>query len=298
MTFLVNLRREVVTYFLCICVKNDPSLKARVFLVFEIKRWRDKMKKGILIVSFGTTYERTRKLCIEGVESRIKDEFEDCDVRRAFTSQIVINILKKRDKLFVDNVAEALTKMKEDGFDEIYVQSLHIIPGHEYEKMLKQISDFKESSSINTKVGKPLLSDERDYERVVEALDIGKVRDDEAVVFMGHGTDHVSDESYSILEDKLREKNIKNTYIATVEGSKTIMDIVPILKEKNIKKVILKPFMLVAGDHATNDMAGDEDDSWKNILLSEGFEVETCLNGLGENEDVQEIFVSHLKDVI
>lgn len=256
------------------------------------------MKKGILVVSFGTTYEDTRKKCIESVENRIRDEFKDCDVRRAFTSQMVINILKKRDKLVIDNVAEALDKLKEDEFDEIYVQSLHIIPGHEYEKMQKQIADFKENSSIDIKVGKPLLSDDRDYERVVEALNIGKISDDEAVIFMGHGTDHVSDESYSILEEKLREKNIENAYIATVEGSKTIMDIVPILKEKNIKKIVLKPFMLVAGDHATNDMAGDEEDSWKSILLSEGFEVETYLNGLGENESVQEIFVSHLKDMI
>lgn len=257
------------------------------------------MKKGILVVSFGTTHENTRKLCIESIENRIKVKFEDYEVRRAFTSGMVINILKKRDKLIVDNVVEALDKMAEEGFDEIYIQSLHIIPGNEYEKMQKCIRNFKmKNNNINVRVGKPLLFDESDYDRVVNSLNIGELNEDEGIVFMGHGTDHISDKSYVVLEEQIRDSGFQNTYLATVEGNRTIEDIIPDLKVRGIKKVILKPFMLVAGDHATNDMAGDGEDSWKSILLKKGFQVETYIKGLGENSGIQDIFISHLKSIL
>ncbi len=255
------------------------------------------MKKGIVVVSFGTTYERTRKLCIESVENKIGDEFRDYEVRRAFTSGMVINKLKERDNIVIDNVSEALIRMEKEGFEEIHVQSLHIIPGFEYEKMQKNIRDFKErKNNIHLKVGKPLLFDEGDYDRVIKSLDVSDLKEDVSIVYMGHGTDHVSDKSYMVLESKFREYGYKNVYIATVEGNRTIEDIIPDLRESGIKKVILKPFMLVAGDHATNDMAGDSEDSWKSILSKEGFEVETCVKGLGENSKIQDIFISHLKD--
>ena len=257
------------------------------------------MKKGILVVSFGTTYEHTRKLCIESVENRIRDEFKDFEVRRAFTSGMVINKLKERDNIVIDNVSEALVRMEKEGFDEIHVQSLHIIPGFEYEKMQKKIRDFKaRKNNINLKVGKPLLFDEVDYDRVVKSLDASDLNNNVAIVYMGHGTDHVSDKSYGVLEECFRNNGYNNVYLGTVEGNKTIEDIIPDLKEKGIKKVILKPFMLVAGDHATNDMAGDGEHSWKSILSKEGFKVETCVNGLGENSKIQDIFISHLKDIL
>lgn len=257
------------------------------------------MKKGILVVSFGTTYENTRKLCIESTENRIKEKFKDYEVKRAFTSQMVIERLKKRDGIKINNVEEALENMINEGFEEIYIQSLHIIPGHEYEKMHRQIDSFKEKYNFkNIKVGKPLLSDEEDYAEVVEAVDIKDLKESEAIIFMGHGTDHASDNCYSRLEDKFSEKGLKNVYVATVEGNETIEDIIPLLKERKIEKVKLMPFMLVAGDHAINDMAGDEEDSWKNRLLKEGFKVETYVKGLGENEKIRDIFVSHLDSII
>lgn len=257
------------------------------------------MKKGILVVSFGTTYEKTRKLCIESTENRIKDRFEDFEVRRAFTSEIIMGILKNRDGISIDNVEEALESMRKDGFEQIFIQPLHIIPGHEYEKMIGQIDDFKEKYNFkNIKTGKPLLYDEKDYEKVIKAINIKGLKEDEAIVFMGHGTDHNSDNCYNRLEEEFKKKNLENVYVGTVEGSETIGNIIPRLKQNKIKKVTLMPFMLVAGDHAINDMAGNNESSWKTVLLKEGFQVEVFVQGLGEDGNMRELFVSSLENMI
>ena len=256
------------------------------------------MRKGIIVVSFGTTYEKTRKRCIESIENRIREEYKNFLVSRAFTSQMVINKLRKRDNYLVDNPKEALEKMKDNGIDNIYIQPLHIIPGNEYEKLLEQVKEFsKESDNVNIRIGKPLLFDDLDYDKVVEGLNFMETKDEEVIVFMGHGTDHFADESYKKLENKFREKNYKNVFIGTVEGKTTIDDIIPNLKKQNIKKARLMPFMLVAGDHAINDMASEED-SWKTKLLSEGIEVEVILKGLGEVKSIQDIYMNHLNNIV
>lgn len=259
------------------------------------------MKKGILVVSFGTSYKWTRKLCIESIEDRIRERFKDFEVRRAFTSKIVMKKLKIRDGIYVDNVDEALEKFKKDDFDEVYVQSLHIIPGSEYEKICEAVEMFKSKNSFPLiKIGKPLLNDDKDYEKVIEGLksQMPVLKDDEAIVFMGHGSEHASDVCYSILQKEFIERGMERVHIGTVEGSKTLEDIIPLLKNDGITKVTLIPFMLVAGDHAINDMASDEDDSWKSILKREGFEVDTYIHGLGENKKIQDIFIEHLKEII
>ncbi|WP_352420213.1 sirohydrochlorin cobaltochelatase [Proteiniborus sp.] len=257
------------------------------------------MKKGIVVVSFGTSFEETRRLCIESIESKIRKGFSEYQVERAFTSQMVINKLRKRDGILVNNVTEALQKMKQEGINEIFLQSLHIIPGHEYNKLLRQVELFIEKNNdIAMHVGKPLLYDDVDYEKVVKSIEIKNLNHNEAVVFMGHGTDHSSDNSYDLLEKHFRKEYSDNIFIGTVEGSTTLEHLIPKLLEKRIAKVKLMPFMLVAGDHAINDMAGDEDDSWKNKLISNDFKVEIDLRGLGENIKIQDIFVSHLKDTI
>ncbi|QUH19133.1 sirohydrochlorin cobaltochelatase [Alkaliphilus sp. B6464] len=257
------------------------------------------MKKAIIVVSFGTTYELTRKLCIESIENRIKEKYEDFLVVRAFTSQMVINKLKKRDNYFVDNPMEALYRIKEEKIYNIFIQPLHIIPGYEYEKLLKQVEKFNsENSDFNIKIGRPLLYADSDYIKVVEALDLDGNNKDKAIVFMGHGTEHSADNAYIKLEETFNERWYKNIYIGTVEGNKTIDDIVPHLKENNIKKVDLMPFMLVAGDHAINDMASEEEDSWRSRLVSEGIETNVVLKGLGEVEGIQNIYMEHLEDIL
>ena len=259
----------------------------------------ENMKKGIIVVSFGTTYEETRKLCIESIENRIKEQYKDYLVLRAFTSQMVINKLKSRDNYFVDNPREALERMKESGIKNIYIQPLHIISGHEYEKLLRQVNDFlNENQNFYIKIGKPLLYDELDYYKVVQGLNLLDRKENEGIVFMGHGTDHEADASYEKLERTFREKGYENVYIGTVEGSITIENIIPKLKANGIEKIKLRPFMLVAGDHAINDMASDEEDSWKSILEFNGFNVEVSLQGLGELETIQNIYLEHLENIM
>lgn len=257
------------------------------------------MKKGIIVVSFGTTYEKTRKLSIESIENKVKERYKDYLVLRAFTSQMVINKLKRRDNYFVDNPREALERMKESGIKNIYIQPLHIIPGHEYEKLLSQVKEFlEENNSYAIKIGKPLLYDELDYYKVVQGLNLSYRKENEGIVFMGHGTNHEADASYEKLERTFREKGYENVYIGTVEGSITIEDIISKLKVKEIQKIKLRPFMLVAGDHAINDMASNEEDSWKSILESNGFNVEVSLQGLGELETIQNIYLEHLENIM
>lgn len=256
------------------------------------------MKKGIIITSFGTTFEETRKLCIEPIENMAREKYSDDLVLRAFTSRIVAKRLRDRG-YEVDNPTEALEKMKEEGIKDIYIQPLLIIEGHEYDKIKKEARDFLEDNSdYNIKIGLPLLSEEIDYEKVVNSLDLKGYQDNEGLIFMGHGSDHIADRAYARLEEKFRKLANDNVFVATVEGSISIDEILVRLKEKNIEKVELRPFMLVAGDHAVNDMASDEDDSWKTILENEGIQVETNISGLGEVDKIRQIFLNHLEDIL
>ena len=257
------------------------------------------MKKGIIVTSFGTTHCDTRKLCIEPVEELIKNEFSDYLVKRAFTSRVIISRLKKNKNYPVANPTEALEEMKAKGIKDIYMQPLLIIKGVEYDKVLAEASKFLEKNKdFNIKIGKPLLSTDQDYVDAISALQISGYKEDEGLVLMGHGTYHEADIAYEKLENMMREKGHKNIFMGTVEGSKTIQDIIISLKEQNIKKVDLKPFMLVAGDHAKNDMASDEEDSWKSLLEKNKIEVNVKIKGLGENKAIREIFVNHLKEMI
>lgn len=257
------------------------------------------MQKGIIVVSFGTTYEKTRKLCIESIENRVKEDYKDFYVLRAFTSQMVINRLKERDNIFVYNPKEALEKMKANGIEKIYIQPLHILPGNEYDKLIGQVEEFlKDDEECSIKIGKPLLYDDEDYEKAVDALSLEDVNTNTAVVLMGHGTDHETDISYEKLEKTFRDKGHENLHIATLEGKVTLEDVVHKLKDKGVERVILRPFMLVAGGHAVNNMASDEEDSWKSILKKEGFTVETIVEGLGQLEGMQDIFLNHLEKII
>lgn len=257
------------------------------------------MKKGIIITSFGTTHEDTRKLCIESVEALIKNKFSEYHVLRAFTSRIVISRLKDNYNYLVDNPTQALEKMKSSGIKDIYIQPLLIIEGHEYDKTLKDIDKFlEENKDFNIKIGKALLSDDKDYNDVITALNLAEECEKQGLVLMGHGSYHQADQSYEKLENMMRDRGYDKVFIGTVEGQKTIEDIVLGLKAKKIDRVNLKPFMLVAGDHAKNDMASDEEDSWKSILEKNNIKVNVEIKGLGENENIRNIFLNHLRDII
>ena len=254
------------------------------------------MKKAILVVSFGTSYHETRKKTIEACENKIKESFKDYDFYRAFTSGMIINKLKKRDNMFIDNPSEALEKLYNAGYKEVVVQSLHIICGDEYNKLKDMVAQYEDKFD-KISIGRPLLTYIDDYRETVEAVkkDLDKMDIDEAVVFMGHGTEHESHSSYPAIEYMFRDYGI-NAFVGTVEGYPELEQVIKKLKNRNIKTLDLLPFMLVAGDHAINDMASDEEDSWKTILEKEGFNVKVHVKGLGENPYIQEKFKNHALD--
>jgi sirohydrochlorin cobaltochelatase len=263
------------------------------------------MTKAILVVSFGTTYTDTRKLTIDRIEERIKESFADYEVRRAFTAHRIIKILKERDGILVDTPEEAMDKLLTEGFKEIIVQPLHMIPGAEYDYVCEIVRHYERANpQVDVKLGRPVLfyksyeeGQPDDYNTLIEVIK-PLIDTEKTIVLMGHGTMHPANACYICLQEILKNRSYDNVYIASVEGYPTIEEIAKLLKRDERKSVKLIPLMLVAGDHAKNDMAGDSEDSWKSILTREGFEVEVCLKGLGEIEKFQDIYIQHIKDVI
>ncbi len=246
------------------------------------------MNKGILVTSFGTSHKDTRKKSIEALENMVKEKYGAERVERAFTSNIVRKIIKKNEGIYVYNQEEGIKTLQNRGYSEIITMSTHILSGIEYSK-------------LNDKYGKitePLLFSDEDYHKIVNDHKFNDLEGNDALIFMGHGTESEADKSYEILQEKYKEKRRENIFIATVEGKITLEDIIKKIKNKNYKKVLLKPFMIVAGDHAKNDMASDEKDSWKTILENNNFEVEVKLIGMGEYDFIQNMFMDKLAQII
>lgn len=263
------------------------------------------MKKAILLVSFGTTHMDTRKKTIDVIEERVKDRFCDYEVRTAFTSYIIIKRLKHRDGIVELTPEEALDKLLEDGFKEVIVQPLHIIPGEEYDYIKSVVAYYSNQGAFKKlELSRPALyfkgiEEELpdDYSIFVNAVK-EHIPKKGVVLFMGHGSVHYSNACYSCLQNVFTDLGYEDVYIANVEGYPTLDNIINKLKRKNVKCLTLLPLMLVAGDHAKNDMAGDEEDSWKNILINEGIEVKIILRGLGELTEFQDIYLKHIEDCI
>lgn len=270
-----------------------------------LARWMIEMKKAILIVSFGTTHEDARKVTIDAIEDKIRHTFEDYDIRRAFTSHIILRVLKNRDNIHVDTPEEALEKLKSEGYNEVIVQPLHVIPGVEFDYINNVVNRYKECKAFkNILIGRPLLcfkGEEAgvpdDYSIMVDALS-KQLQPMDTVILMGHGTNHIANAVYCCFESVLRDRGFNNVHVATVEGYPTLERVIPNVTTQSISEVTLMPLLLVAGDHAKNDMAGDAEDSWKSILEAKGFKVKIYLHGLGENSDVQDIYIQHINDVI
>ena len=253
-------------------------------------------KKALLVVSFGTSYADTRAKTIEATEKALAAAFPDYDLKRAFTSQTIIDILKKRDGIEIDNAGQAIEKIYKDGYSEVLVQPLHVMNGEEYHSLLVELNPYMDKFA-KFSMGSPLLSSHEDYVAAIEALDeeMPARGEKEAVVFMGHGTHHPADAAYAAMNYVLQDEGYTDVFVGTVEGYPTLDTIIKSLEAAEIEKVTLMPFMIVAGDHAQNDMAGDEEGSWKVILKSKGYEVETVLKGLGEMKGIQKIYIEHAK---
>ena len=260
-----------------------------------------KVKPAILVVSFGTSFNDSRHITIGAIESAIREKFPDYDVRRAFTSQIIIDKLKERDGVVIDNVEEALDRLVADKVQEIVVQPTHLMNGYEYDDLAKALESYKDKFK-KVALGEPLLSSDDDYYKVIAALASVSERYDDgktALVFMGHGTEAESNKVYSTLQDKLTAEGKKNYFIGTVEATPTIEDVLKGVKTAGLKKAVLRPLMVVAGDHANNDMADLEDpESWASQLTAAGIEVECVLEGLGQIVEIDELYAAHAADAI
>ena len=255
------------------------------------------MKKAILAVSFGTSYPDTLRKTIAATEQALAEAFPDWEVRRAFTSGMIIRKLKERDGVEIENVHQAMHRLEEEGYTHVAVQSTHVMHGEEYEKMLSQLEPYRLRMKIS--VGMPLLHSEEDYACVAKALLnwLPPLEKDEALVLMGHGTTHFANSAYAQMEHML-QASCDRVYLATVEGYPTLDSVERQLQKRpEIRRLMLAPFMLVAGDHARNDMSGDED-SWAEQLKQAGYTVRCILQGLGECSAIRTLFVEHCRQAM
>lgn len=254
-------------------------------------------KPVILVISFGTSYNESRNLTIGAVEETIQAAYPEYEVRRAFTAQTIIDILAEREGLEIDNVTQAMERLVADGVKKVVVQPTHIMNGYEYDDVVREVSAYADKFDTLV-IGEPLLTREEDYEAVIEALladNENAGSEDVALAYMGHGTEHYANATYSQLESMMHAQGYENVFIGTVEGYPRVEQVLAQLTAYGAKKVVLAPLMIVAGDHANNDMAGDEEDSWKTVLTEAGFEVECVLEGLGQNEGIRAIYVEHVR---
>lgn len=257
-------------------------------------------KKAILVVSFGTSYNRTREATIGAVEQTIARTFPEYEIRRAFTSQKIINKLKNRDGEVIDNVKEAMERLEAEGVETVIVQPTHVMNGYEHEDMTEEVALYQDHFEMFG-CGKPLLSDERDYENMVNILTeetAGYRAEKTAIVYMGHGTGHEANVVYAKLEHKLRAAGFSDYYIGTVEGTPALEEVIEVIGRGHYNHVVLLPLMIVAGDHACNDMAGDDKDSWKMAFTAAGYQVTCILKGIGEYPGVQSMFAEHVRDAL
>lgn len=253
-------------------------------------------EKEILVVSFGTSFNDNRRETIGAIEDAVEAAFPDYSVRRAFTAQIVIDHVKDRDGVAIDNVTEALDRAVANGVKTLVVQPTHLMNGIEYEELTQTLAEYADAFET-VAVGEPLLMSDDDFDAVETSITDATaeyVDGETALVFMGHGTEAESNAVYARIQEDLTANGFADYFIGTVEAEPTLEDAMAKVAEGEYKKVVLSPLMIVAGDHANNDMAVD----WKEAFEEAGYEVEVRLNGLGSIEPVQNLVVSHVQAAV
>ena len=276
----------------------------------------------LLVVSFGTSFNDSRAEDISGIEKALEAAYPDWSVRRAFTAQIIINHVQARDGEKIDNVDQALERAVDNGVKNLVVQPTHLMRGAEYDELVEAVENYKDKFET-VKIAEPLLGEvgadadavNSDKEAVAKALTAEAVKDagydsldaakedGTAFVFMGHGTSHTAKVSYSQMQTQMKDLGYDNVFIGTVEGKPeetSCESVIDAVEKAGYKKVVLRPLMVVAGDHANNDMAGDDDDSWLSMFKASGkFDsVDTQITGLGEIKDIQQIYVDHTAEAM
>ena len=257
-------------------------------------------KRAIVVTSFGTSYNENRAKTIEAIERQAVEGFPDWDIRRAFTSRMIIKKILERDGERIDYISDAMERLVSEGYGQVVVQPTHIMNGTEYDDVVRIVSEH--CGNIPTlRMGKPLLTTVEDYDELVEALErslLKEVADDEILVLMGHGSEHYANATYSQLQIKLWLAGHDDVFVTTVEGYPEFDDTVRLMEGCDKRKVVLFPLMVVAGDHANNDMAGDEEDSLKSVLESQGYEVRCIVRGMGEYPEFRELFMDHIRAAV
>ena len=274
----------------------------------------------LLVVSFGTSFNDSRVADIKGIEDALQEANPDWSVRRAFTAQIIINHIQARDGEKIDNMTQALDRAVANGVKNLVVQPTHLMHGAEYDEMCEALEQYKDKFE-SVAIAEPMLGEvgsdatviNADKEAVAKAITAAAVADSgfesvdaakeagTAFVFMGHGTAHVAKVTYSQMQAQMQQLGYENVFIGTVEGEPeetSCEAVIEAVKAAGYTNVILRPLLVVAGDHANNDMAGSEDDSWKTMFEAAGFTVDCQIAGLGEIADVQALYVAHTKAAI
>ena len=255
-------------------------------------------KDAIVVMTFGTTFAENRAKTINATIEGIKAAHPGVKVVTAYTSHIIIDRVAANEGIKYPTPEEALAQLKAEGYTRVALTTLDVIPGMEYNYKLGVFNSYKQNFKKMT-IGTPLMywqGQEEQADDVTEVLEafatqFPKTKKGEGIVMMAHGTPNIANAYYAVIQEKLQEMGYDNVFIETVEGWPSMETIIPKLKAKKIKKVTIMPFMMVAGDHANNDMAGSEEDSHKSILEKEGIKVEAYIHGLGENEAVRNVFV-------
>ncbi len=257
--------------------------------------------KLIIVASFGTSHRESINRSLTAIEQEIADAFTGIEVRRAFTSRMVLDILKKKENLHIEHLEDVLKQAAEEGIESVIVQPTHFLKGNDYKKLEELVLEYNDKFD-ELLIGEPLLNEESDFEILTEALlkRVEPYTDGQtAVCFVGHGVDAQTNEAYRILQEKLRKNGADHCYIGTIKGSPEKEMILAQMRKQGIcKKVVLFPLMIVAGAHAVKEMAGDEEGTWKSLFEQSGYEVECVQIGLGEYPEVRKLFAEHMKTVI
>ena len=260
-------------------------------------------KDAMVVMSFGTTYKETRAKTIDATVAAIQAAHPNTKVVTAFTSHIIRDRIQQKEGITYPTPEEALAQLKSEGYSRVALTSLDVIPGMEYNYDVAVYNLYKNNFKKMT-LGTPLMywmGQEGQTDEVIQTIkavqsQFPKVGKEDAVLIMAHGTPDPANAYYSVIQDRIHTLGMKNVFIYTVEGTPNLEQVIPQLKLHGIKHVTLMPFMMVAGDHANNDMAGAEPDSHKSILEKEGFKVDTYLHGLGENPNIRNLFVERANE--
>ena len=251
-------------------------------------------KEAILVVSFGTSHEDTRKKTIDAIVNEVRTAHPECSIYEAWTSGMIIRKVGKAGYHMM-TVSEAMEQIVKDGVTSLTVQPTHVINGIENDQMKKDVMAFQEQLE-EIRFGTPLLTCEQDSFYVIDTLmeEFGPLEEKTALVFMGHGTTHYANTIYAALDYQFKDKGYPNVFVGTVEAYPSMETLQKHLKEGGYEKLILAPFMIVAGDHAKNDMASDDKESWRSQLEGAGYEVSCLLKGLGDYKGVRRLFLKHI----